>query len=238
MQSLPLTSDRDVDASGARPARTLTAAAAIYRVLRDEIVALHFAPGAPLSEKALTERFAVSRTPLREALIRLSEEGLVDVRPQSGTSVARIPLSAIPEAVVVRQALEGSLVELAAHRAGKSASTRLNRVIERQEAFASLGDQEAFHEADEAFHEAIADLSGHPGIWRTVRQAKMQIDRCRRLTLPALGRMGQVIAEHRVIAAAIGRGDAAAARAAMQTHLGAVLPDATRLAAIHPDYFN
>ncbi len=191
----------------------------------------------PLSEKELTERFGVSRTPIREALIRLAEEGLVDIRPQAGTFVSRIPLSAIPEAVVVRQALEGALVEMAAARGGASGASALDKIIGRQEAFARLDDQAAFHEADEAFHEAVAALSGHPGIWRTVRQAKLQIDRCRRLTLPALGRMNQVIAEHRVIAEAIRNGDAPGAKAAMQAHLQAVLPDARILAGSHPAYF-
>jgi DNA-binding GntR family transcriptional regulator len=217
--------------------RALTAASAICAELRDAIVALELEPGMPLSEKELTERFGVSRTPIREALIRLAEEGLVDIRPQAGTFVSRIPLSAIPEAVVVRQALEGALVEMAAARGGASGADRLDRVIERQAAFSGIDDRAAFHEADEAFHETIAALSGHPGVWRTVRQAKLQIDRCRRLTLPALGRMNQVISEHRVIADAVRRGDVGAARAAMQAHLQAVLPDARILARSHPAYF-
>lgn len=225
-------------ASRAKPApRRITASAAIAEALRDEIVALHLAPGEALSERDLTARFGVSRTPLREALIRLSEEGLVDIRPQSGTSVSRIPLAAIPEAVVVRQALEDAAVELAAARAGPAGSARLDEVIARQTAFAEIDDREAFHGADELFHETVAALSGYPGIWRTTRLAKMQIDRCRRLTLPVLGRMGQVIAEHRIIAAAVAAGDVAAARAAMRSHLGAVLPDARHLAQTHPDYF-
>jgi DNA-binding GntR family transcriptional regulator len=218
-----------------RPRLTQTAASAICAELRDEIVSLKVAPGAPLAEKELTDRFGVSRTPIREALIRLAEEGLVEVRPQAGTFVARIPLAAIPEAVVVRQALEGALVEFAAARGDADA---LDKIIKRQEAFARLDDQAAFHEADEAFHEAIAVLSGHPGVWRTVRQAKLQIDRCRRLTLPALRRMRHVIAEHKVIAAAIRARDVAGARSAMQAHLQAVLPDARLLAASHPAYFS
>jgi len=219
------------------PRRALTAASAICNELREAIVALELEPGTPLSEKDLTERFGVSRTPIREALIRLAEEGLVDIRPQSGTFVSRIPLSAIPEAVIVRQALEGALVEMAALRSDEGASATLDKVIERQEAFARLDDRAAFHEADEAFHETIAALSGHPGVWRTVRQAKLQIDRCRRLTLPTLGRMDQVIGEHRVIADAVRLGDAGAARAAMEAHLQAVLPDARILARSHPAYF-
>ena len=222
---------------GGRRAR-LTAAAAISAELRDEIVALRLAPGSPLVEKDLTSRFRVSRTPLREALIRLAEEGLVDVRPQAGTSVSRIPLAAIPEAVVVRQALEGALVELAAARSAAEDVAGLDRIVDRQAAFAAMDDREAFHESDEAFHEAIATASGHPGIWRIVRQSKVQIDRCRRLTLPTPGRMDQVIAEHRVILAAIGAGDVPGARAAMRVHLDAVLPDARLLARRHPDYFD
>lgn len=219
-----------------RPVR-VTASAAIATALRDDIVALRVMPGQPLSEKALTGRFGVSRTPLREALIRLAEEGFVEIRPQAGTAVARIPLASIPEAVVVRQALEGSTVELAAARAGEAGAARLRAAITRQRVLADLDDRDGFHEADETFHEEIATLSGYPGLWRTIRQAKMQIDRCRRLTLPVLGRMGQVIAEHTVIANAVGVGNAEAARAAMRAHLGAVLPDARELARSHPDYF-
>lgn len=214
----------------------VTAAAAIARVLRDEIAAMALLPGLPLSEKDLTARFGLSRTPVREALIRLAEEGLVEVRPQSGTSVARIPLAAIPEAVVVRQALEGTTVELAA--AQGAGFGVLDDVVAHQQDCAGRAEQTAFHEADEAFHEAIATLSGHPGIWRIIRQAKMQIDRCRRLTLPVPGRMDQVIAEHRLILEALRAGDPATARAAMLTHLQTVLPDARLLARSHPGYFS
>ena len=59
---------------------------------------MEMTPGTPLNEKVLTERFGVSRTPVREALIGLVEDGLVDVFPQSGTFVARIPVALIPEA--------------------------------------------------------------------------------------------------------------------------------------------
>jgi DNA-binding GntR family transcriptional regulator len=219
------------------PVRRLTAASSICETLRDAIVALRLPPGRPLQEKDLTAQFGVSRTPVREALIRLVEEGLVDIRPQSGTSVARIPLASIPEAVLVRQALEGTTVEIAAAAITDAGRRQIDGVIARQEAFAHLDDRDAFHQADEAFHELIAALSGHPGIWRVTRSAKLQIDRCRRLTLPTAGRMNSVILEHRLIAEAIKSGDAAAARAAMHVHLHAVLPDAAELSMTHPDYF-
>ena len=81
------------------PARGGGMAGAIAARLREDIVAMALAPGTPLRDAALCERFGTSRTPVREALIRLGEEGLVEILPQSGTFVSRIPVAAIPEAV-------------------------------------------------------------------------------------------------------------------------------------------
>jgi len=222
---------------GTRTVRRVTTATAVHEHLLDEILSLRLPPGTLLPEKAIAERFGVSRTPVREAIIRLAEAGLVDIFPQSGTFVSRIPVGAIPEAVMIRKALEGATVEAAAETAGADGVARLDAVIARQKALAGLGDTGGFHEADEAFHEAVADIGGHPGVWKLLRQAKTQIDRARRLTLPALGRMDRVIGEHAVIRDAIAAGDPAAARAAMLVHLSAVLPDIEILLARYPDYF-
>lgn len=218
-------------------ARRLTSAGAIYEQLHGEIVSLSMPPGTPLQEKLLVERFGVSRTPVREAIIRLSEAGLVDIYPQSGTFVSRVPVAAIPEAVLIRKALEGITVEAAARLADGPRLDRLDATIDRQKFFATRGNTSAFHDADEAFHETIADIAEHPEIWRLLRQAKVQVDRARRLTLPALGRMDQVIGEHGIIREAIAAHDAAAAREAMMVHLSAVIPDIDRLRADNPQYF-
>lgn len=194
-------------------------------------------PGEPLSEKVLTARFGVSRTPVREALMRLSEEGLVDIFPQSGTYVALIPMAGLPEAVVIRQALEGAAVTLAAERADPQHLARLSAIIARQEMMAHQDDRDGFHVADEDFHGMMAEAAGHPGLWRLAQQAKNQIDRCRRLTLPAPGRMRRVIAEHGAILDAVERKDQRAAEAAMRAHLSAVLPDSEAVRAQFPGYF-
>jgi GntR family transcriptional regulator, rspAB operon transcriptional repressor len=221
-----------------KPAARKTTATAIFERLLGSIVSLQLVPGAALQEKLLAEEFGVSRTPVREALIRLAEIGLVDIFPQSGTFVCRIPVSSIPEALIVRKALEGVTVELAARLSTKPGIDRLDANLARQTAFAGLRDTSAFHDTDEAFHEAIALMSGHPGIWRVVRAAKVQIDRARQLTLPVPGRMDQVVAEHRTIRDAIARRDPKGARAAMMDHLDAVITDVRTLAANNPDYFS
>ncbi len=229
--------DRAPRAPTVRPAARRTSASAIATQLRDDIVGLVLMPGEALQDRLLCERFGTSRTPIREALIRLAKEGLVDIFPQSGTFVSRIPVAAIPEAVLVRQALEGVTVEAAAARIEPEGLVRLDDVLVRQRALARRQDTGGFHEADEAFHETVADLAGHPGIWRLLRQVKVQMDRARRLTLPALGRMGQVIAEHGRIRDAIAAHDPAAARSAMMDHLSIVIPDIARLQGQHPDFF-
>ena len=232
----------EIDASVAAPrrgapARRVTSATQIFEALRAEIVASRLPPGSPLQDRMLIERFGVSRTPVREALIRLSEIGLVDIFPQSGTFVSRVPVNAIPEAVLIRKALEGITVELAARHATPERLAAVDLAIRRQKGAAHAGDTDAFHEADEGFHAAIADLSGHPGIWALLSQAKIQMDRARRLTLPVLGRMEQVIAEHETIRTHLAARDEEGAKAAMALHLSAVIPDVAALKGRYPDYF-
>lgn len=217
--------------------RRITTAGAIYERLHTDILSLRMPPGMPLQEKRIAEDFGVSRTPVREALLRLSEGGLVDIYPQSGTIVSRVPVSAIPEAVVVRKALEGTTVETAALTATAADIARLDAIIARQQAHAAAGNASSFHEEDEAFHEAITQISGYPGIWGILKTVKVQIDRARRLSLPALGRMGNVVQEHMGIRDAITAHDPIAARAAMIHHLSAVIPDVDELRSRYPDYF-
>ncbi len=190
-----------------------------------------------LQEKRIADDFGVSRTPVREALLRLSEGGLVDIYPQSGTVVSRVPVSAIPEAVVVRKALEGTTVEAAALLATAADIARLDAIIARQRSHAATGNASSFHEEDESFHEAIAQISGYPGIWVILKTVKVQIDRARRLTLPVLGRMDNVVHEHMIIRDALAAHDATAARDAMIHHLSAVIPDVDELRSRYPDYF-
>lgn len=215
-----------------------TAATQILSSLRHSILDMSLLPGTPLTEKDLTEHFGVSRTPVREALIRLAEERLVDIFPQSGTFVGRIPYAALPEAVIIRKALETATLRLAMAKAGEADFALLEQVLARQDAMAGLRDNDGFHAADEAFHETLAQIGGHPGLWRVAQQAKAQIDRCRRLTLPVPGRPHQVIGEHRAIVAAMRRGDESAASQALDHHLSVVLPDAEALRELHPDYFS
>lgn len=217
--------------------RASSAASLIYEILHAEIVALTRRPGEPISEKEIAFAHGISRTPVREALLRLVAEKLVEIRPQSGTFVARIPLAALPEAIVIRSALEQVAARTAAERATPRDIAALRAAMDCQREAAAIGDRDAFHEADEAFHEAIARAGAYPGIWPLVRQVKVQVDRYRRLTLPQEGRIPRVIAEHEAILDAVAARDPERAAAALARHLDNLPIGLDQARHLNPDYF-
>src|SRR5215470_13550383 len=195
---------------GAR-SRAATTSSRIYAELRAELVSLKRRPGEAISEVEIARSYGVSRTPVREAILKLSDEGLVDVFPQSGIFVSRIPISALPEAIIIRKALEQTTARFAAGLATASQILSLHAILQRQREADAADNRDAFHQADETFHATIAEIAGYPGIWTLIQQVKVHVDRFRQLTLPQQGRITQVIAEHEIILAAIEARDPAAA---------------------------
>jgi DNA-binding GntR family transcriptional regulator len=218
--------------------RTTTAASRIYADLRAELVSLQRRPGEAISEAEIAFSYGVSRTPVREAILKLSDEGLVEIFPQSGINVSRISIAALPEAIVVRRALEETTTRMAAERATASQILALHSVVERQREADVAYDRDAFHQADELFHATIAEIAGYPGIWKLILQVKVNVDRFRQLTLPQAGRMATVIAEHERILSAIEAHDAGRAAAAMAKHIERLLGDIAALRHINPEFFD
>lgn len=221
-----------------RANRTAGASESVYRDLKRRILRLELAPGIVLSEPDLAAHYRLSRTPVREALIRLSDEGLVQIVPKSGTTVARIPLSLLPEALFVRRALEDATCRRAAELATESMVLRLEACLAWQRELAAAGDMDAFHLADEEFHASLAGVAGFPGLWYLVERAKMHIDRFRRLTLPQAGRMPMVVAEHQAVVEAIRQRDPEAASRAMALHLDGLAICIDTIRSSNPDYFD
>jgi GntR family transcriptional regulator, rspAB operon transcriptional repressor len=218
--------------------RAATASARIYSDLRSQLVSLQRRPGEAISEAEIALSYGVSRTPVREAILKLSDEGLLEIYPQSGIFVSRIPMAALPEAIIIRKALEETTAQFAAERATSSQILVLHAVLERQREANAANDRDAFHHADEAFHAGIADVAGHPGIWTLIQQVKIHVDRYRRLTLPQPGRIARAIGEHEAILDAIKAHDPARARIAMQTHLERLLGDISATQSINPEFFD
>lgn len=214
------------------------AATRIHAILQDEIVRLQFKPLDTLNEKQLGQRFGVSRTPVREALLRLADEGLVEIYPQSGTFVSRIPRRALYEAILIRKALEATTVSLAI--VAMKDGSRLQSLEDNQAALieaAEAGDIPLVHRVDTEFHQLIADIAGYPGIWAVIAQVKVHIDRYRFITLPRTGRLDIVIAEHAAIIDGIRDGDDGAAVLAMSQHIGRMTEELDDIEHLDPDLF-
>ena len=200
-------------------------------------MALEFKPGQPLSEKELSLRYGVSRTPVREALLQLEDESLVEIYPQAGTFVSRISVHGVTEAQFIREALECAALRAAVGHLGPADVKRLETNLDRQRDAHAAHDVDTFYILDEAFHQAIVEHSGYPGVWRFAQRAKVHLNRARRLSLPAVSTIGALIDQHATILEHIANNDVASAEQALQTHLRMVLHDLPALQREYPDYF-
>ena len=207
----------------------------IAQALRDAIVTLELKPGDTVSESDIATRFGVSRQPVREAFIQLSEQGLVRVRPQRSTEIVRISIRDVLNARFVRAALEVAVVRKAAEQGASLKPDTFDEVFARQTAASDANDYRAFHLQDDAFHRMIARIAGHEYVWKLIDAQKIQMDRVRYLSL-ALG-MPVTIEEHRAIARAILAGDLDEAEALMRAHLYKIDTTIHQIRDLNREYF-
>jgi DNA-binding GntR family transcriptional regulator len=216
---------------------SVTARAQAYQALREAIVTGELPPGTRLSENELAETLGVSRTPVREALLRLREEQLVEAIPQLGTFVTPISVSAVEDAQFLREAVECAAVRLTADRAGRDGVERLRDVLGRQERARDAQDFDGWFALDEDFHRLLCDLSGRSIAWSVGRRANGHLDRVRRLSLPVPSYLAEMVEEHRRVVDAVEVGDPDLAEAALRHHLRMVLSELPRIRAEHDALF-
>lgn len=191
----------------------------VYESLRRSIIMLEIQPGAPIVEKDICEELSVSRTPVREAVQKLAEEGLVNVIPHSGTYVSRISFQVAEEGFIIRRALEIESVRRAALRYNDAGGAELERLLKRMRALIESGQLDRYLDEDDALHATIARMSGMPRIWKFITMAKVHLDRMRQLSAPVPGHLAMVTEQHEAIVAAICAGKPDQAELAMRIHL-------------------
>ena len=191
----------------------------IYVLVRKAIVTGKISPGAPINEVEIAARLGISRTPVREAVKKVSDEGLVDVFAQNGTFVAHISRKQVEEAYIIRIALELESIRRAAGTINSNQLDDLESIIDAQESAVRRARFDVAIARDDDFHRYIAEVNGLTMLWKVVDISKAQMDRCRLLSLPSPGAGQETIAQHRSILAALRAHDAAAAMQALQAHL-------------------
>ena len=214
-----------------------SAAAAIEKDLRRAIIELELKPGSRLSEQDIATRLGVSRQPVREALIRLANSRLIEIRPHRGTVVARISAKEMTEALFVRQSVEIAVVARAAQSFDPWQRKRIASLLLKQEEAAGRLDHAGFREHDEAFHIAIATGAGVGIAWIAIADMKTHMDRVCNMTLQGEADMQRRVREHQAIMAAIDAQDVQGAQAAMALHLGSILDDLPELETRHASLF-
>jgi DNA-binding GntR family transcriptional regulator len=208
----------------------------LYAALRDGIVELRYPPGARLSDVAVAAELGVSRTPAREAILRLADEGLVAVRPRSGTYVTPIDPHAVREAQFVREALEVAALQAALGAPGALDFDRLESNLDDQARAIARNDIPAFGELDNALHRQIFEASGFPAVARAAAPSRAHLDRVRKLNERPEA-FPELIEDHRQIVERLRAGDLDGSTAALRIHLRRVLEVLERLERVRPELF-
>lgn len=209
----------------------------VLDTLRDEIVSLRFEPGMVLDPPVLRRRFAVSSTPLRDALLQLADEGLVEIFPRHATRVALIDPARLHLAASIRLALELEAVRRLALAADAPAASNLRSLIRQQAEVAAEPDRRAFMAADSAFHHALFVAAGMAAEQDVVSGLSGQMRRLRLAQPPPDARVREVIREHHAIIDAIESHRPAEAQMAVRSHLAHHSSEAEALRATRPDWF-
>jgi DNA-binding GntR family transcriptional regulator len=192
------------------------------RALRERILAGEFMPGERLVEEQLSERFGVSRPPLREALRILSQDGLIVGIPRRGFSVAALTPAEVRELYDFRFALERSAVELAMPLQDEDALDPLVDAVDRMRSRVAQKSRDEMLEANSAFHSALVGLAGNRWLDEAFRTVTQQIKLCMAMNLRFRQEMyhdpDDVVRRHQEIVDLIVVGDAQAVLQALATH--------------------
>lgn len=217
--------------------RTRHAAPQVFEHLREQILSMALPPGTILSRPELAEQYGISQTPVRDALIRLGEEGLVDIFPQHATVVSPIDVALATQAHFLRRSVELEIVRTLALQADPVLVERLRATVARQRMMLELQDLDEFSVTDQAFHRELYDAAKVPDLWGLVRRQSGHLDRLRRLHLPIPGKALAVLRDHDAIVDAIASADPARAEAALRAHLSGTLANIDDIRARFSDYF-
>ncbi|MFZ0215121.1 MAG: GntR family transcriptional regulator [Candidatus Dormiibacterota bacterium] len=187
-----------------------------YRLLRQEIIRTELPPGSAIVESELCPRLGIGRTPVRDALQRLSHDGLVEIWPRRGTFVTQVTLSDLQQIFEVRVGLEQLVAELATLRHGPNHLRRLQLLARKSE---SLTGAESDVELDQSFHDLLLEMTGNSYLQRAYRQ--MADSSLRLLYMTRCGMEAPDIQRRtlRLASAALDRGDRLALATILVQHV-------------------
>lgn len=191
----------------------------VFNTLRKAILTGQLKPGDRLMEVHLANRLGVSRTPIREAIHKLEQEGLVTMIPRRGAEVARITERSLQDVLEVRRALDALSVELACERITEEQIAELADACEQFEQATHSGDTAAVAKADVAYHDIIVKATGNRRLQQLVNNLAEQMYRYRFVYLKDISQHELLVKEHREILQYIRKRDEQGAAQAARKHI-------------------
>lgn len=214
--------DGKTERRGSKPAKgkekSISLADHAYLALRRDIITCVIAPGTEMSEPEIAQRFAMSKTPVREALARLIQERLVEIFPRRGYRVTPVSLKDVNDLFVIRSTLEALAAEMAARRITPAELDQLEALADVQYSPQETLTVEAFIEANNSFHIAVAKASGVPRLADHIGAYLEESARIFYMGAIARDVTPETHDDHKAILSALRAGDGGTARKAMITH--------------------
>ena len=207
--------------------RTLSLEEQVFDTLENEILQGILPKGKTVTENEISSRLGVSRTPVRGALRRLAEEGLIEIAPNKRATIIGVSIEDLIDAYSIRMRLEGLSSRLAAERMSAEDKKRLTEFVELSEYYLSRKDTEHLKELDTEFHRMIYRASDNRMLCRVLSELHRNVTRYRKLSLGTPGRLESSVGEHREILNAILASDAALADELTSRHIERALENLT-----------
>lgn len=190
-----------------------------YEVLKELILTGRLEQGKLHNEKRLAEVLGVSRTPVREALLELSREGMVHFLPSKGIRVRKLTAKQVQEVFEIRRIIEGYIIQSISKRMSDADLKKIDAILRKQERLAHLGEEVAFIAIDKEFHLFLASKIGNQQIEAILRNLRDQIHLMGIRVIRGEERVNQVITEHKNILKALKEGDGKKAHKKLLQHL-------------------
>ncbi|WP_378956638.1 GntR family transcriptional regulator [Pelosinus sp. sgz500959] len=209
----------------------------VYRFLKSNIMQLRLIPGSALSEKEISQLLGVSRTPVREAFIQLSQEYLLDILPQKGTYVSLIDIENVDESKFLRETVERVVVGIACTEFPSDKLFELQSNLALQELCMEQKNYLKFYDLDEEFHKTIFVGCKKARTWSMIQQMNTHYNRVRMLNMAGGYNVTPVLNQHKELVLAIKEKDVALGIKTIERHLNKVKFDIQELYRDHVDYF-
>ena len=187
--------------------------------------------------KEICEQLQISRTPVREAFLKLADERLILILDRSGTYVSRINIEDVLESQFIRESMETATVRYAVRNWDTDIYEKLTLLLEQQKQCVKDDNRLRLHELDDMFHKTIVEFRFSSRIWKIINNAKAQMDRVRILAIPLPRTAAEIVEEHSRIYEALCSGNETQAVDAMSSHLNTVFTSLEQLLEKHHEYF-